>query len=163
MNKNELIHQLKMNEHREGGYFAETFKSSYIINLKQESQYRNLLSSIYYMLTDNSPIGFFHINKSDILHFYHLGSPISYFTIDPAGHFDTFILGPNVNNGHYLQKLVKGGTWKASVLKGGEFGLLGEAVSPGFDYSDSEIGTSEQIKKLFPNLWNEISYLVKKG
>ena len=111
MNKTTLIKQLNLTEHIEGGYFAKTYQS------QLQANDRALLSSIYYMLTDDRPIGHFHVNKSDIVHYFHLGSPMTYLTISPTGQLDTFILGPDITKGHMLQKVVHGGYWKASILE----------------------------------------------
>lgn len=151
MNKQTLIDQLNLAEHIEGGYFARTYQSQ----LKADD--RALMSSIFYMLTDDSPIGHFHMNTSDILHYFHLGAPITYLTISPTGELESFILGPDLTAGHVLQKVVKGGYWKASHLKVGEFGLLSEAVSPGFDYQDMRIASSAFFQSHFPELWDTIA------
>lgn len=155
MDKNYLIKQLNLSEHIEGGYFVRTYQS--------ESSFhdRSLMTSIYYMLTHDRPIGHFHKNKSDIMHYFHLGSPMTYLTISPDGHLESFILGPDMTKGHVLQKVVKGGYWKASILEQGEFGLLSEAVSPGFDYHDMTLGTASLLRTEFPELWEKISRYVK--
>lgn len=150
MNKTMLIKQLNLVEHIEGGYFSRTYQSPI------QANERALMSSIYYLLTDDRPIGHFHKNKSDIMHYFHLGSPLTYLTISPAGELDSFTLGPDIEKGHLLQKVVKGGYWKASVLKEGEFGLLSEAVSPGFDYQDMTLGDPQQLKGAYPDLWDQI-------
>lgn len=150
-----LITQLNLTEHIEGGYFSRTFQS----HLKTNE--RALLTSIYYMLTDDRPIGHFHMNQSDILHYFHLGSPMTYLTINPSGQLDTFVLGPDLTKGHVLQKVVPGGYWKASVLKQGAFGLLSEAVSPGFDYRDMTIATADKLQVEFPHLWEKIIPYIK--
>ena len=155
MNKNTLIKKLNLAEHIEGGYFARTYQS------QLQSNERALLTSIYYMLTDDRPIGHFHMNQSDILHYFHLGSPMTYLTINPAGQLDTFVLGPNITKGHMLQKIVPGGYWKASILKQGTFGLLSEAVSPGFDYRDMTIAKPGMLQLQFPHLWDNIRPYVK--
>lgn len=153
--KHELIKQLNLSYHIEGGYFIRTYQSELQVNS------RAFMSSIYYMLTDDRPVGYFHMNKSDIMHYFHLGSPITYFTISPTGELETFTLGHDLSAGHVLQKLVKGGYWKASVLEQGEFGLLSEAVSPGFEYSDMTIAEAEELKLQFPSIWKKISHYVK--
>lgn len=155
MNKNTLIKQLNLVEHIEGGYFIRTYES------ERQMNSRALMTSIYYMLTDDRPKGYFHINKSDIMHYFHLGSPITYFTISPTGELETFTLGSDIAAGQVFQKCVKGGYWKASVLATGEFGLLSEAVSPGFEYSDMTIADSETMKSRFPNIWDEIAPYIK--
>lgn len=154
--KQALIEKLELQEHIEGGYFSRTYQSP------MQSGMRPLMTSIYYMLTSNRPIGHFHKNKSDIMHYFHLGSPMEYLTISPEGKLETFLLGPDISQGHLLQLLVKGGYWKASILKQGEFGLLSEAVAPGFDYSDMTIAKPDILQTLFPNLWDQIVSFVKK-
>lgn len=153
--KHTLIKQLNLLPHIEGGYFVRTYQSDF------QKNSRAFMSSIYYMLTDDSPIGYFHMNKSDIMHYFHMGSPITYFTISPTGKLETFTLGHDISAGHVLQKLVKGNYWKASVLKSGEFGLLSEAVSPGFEYSDMRIADPEELKLQFPNIFGEIASYIK--
>lgn len=151
MNKLLLIKQLNLEKHIEGGYYLRTYQSPRQIND------RSLMSSIYYLLTDDSPIGHFHLNKSDIIHYFHMGAPITYLTISPEGELESFVLGHDISSGQVLQKTVNGGYWKASILKQGEFGLLSEAVSPGFNYDDMTIGNPEILKAQFPDLWDTIA------
>jgi predicted cupin superfamily sugar epimerase len=161
MNKHDLIQYLRLHEHIEGGYFGETYQSSLEFPGDNSTSPRPLMSSIYYLLTDDRPIGHFHLNQSDILHFFQAGSPLTYLTINPVGHLEKFILGADVTQGQQPQLLVRGGYWKASFLADGEFGLLSEAVSPGFDYSDMRIADPASMKVLFPDLWDQISRYVK--
>lgn len=156
INKNDLIKQLNLVEHIEGGYFSRTYTSPFQINN------RALMTSIFYLLTNDRPIGHFHLNKSDILHFFQAGSPIKYLTISPEGKLETFKLGYDLSQGQELQKLVEGGWWKASVLEQGEFGLISEIVSPGFDYADMTIGTYELLSRQFPQLIKQIEKYIKK-
>jgi predicted cupin superfamily sugar epimerase len=49
--------------------------------------------------------------------------------------------------------MVKGGTWKASkVSLNGDYGygLIGEAVAPGFEYSDMQLGKTSDLLEEFP-------------
>lgn len=50
---------------------------------------RYSMSSIYYLLTTDSSIGQFHLNRSDIMHYYHLGDAIQYSLISPDGTLKT--------------------------------------------------------------------------
>lgn len=61
-----------------------------------------------------------------------------------------------------LQLIVPGGVWKATTLLEGDWGLLGEAVAPGFDYRDMRFGTEEELRPAFPDLWDQIAPYVKK-
>lgn len=155
--KQTLIDKLKLKEHIEGGYFSRTYQSPI------QHEMRPLMTSIFYMLTSDRPIGHFHKNKSDIVHYFHLGSPIVYLTISPQGQLETFTLGSDISQGHLLQLLVKGGYWKASILHEGEFGLLSEVVSPGFDYSDMTIATPDVLQSQFPHLWEQVVPYISKS
>lgn len=159
MNKQQLIEKLSLTPHIEGGYFSRTYSSELKTGLS--SKPRCLLSSIFYMLTDDSPLGYLHKNKSDIIHYFHGGSALSYLIIYPDGKLERKILGADLNNGQQLQLTVHAGCWKATELEAGEFGLISEAVSPGFDYEDMELANKNTIKNQFPQLWDRIAKYVK--
>jgi predicted cupin superfamily sugar epimerase len=160
MNKRQLIEKLALEPHIEGGYFCRTYRSDLTAPIAGSK--RHLLSSIFYMLTDDSPIGHLHKNKSDIIHYFHGGSPLTYLIVHPDGHLEKRILGADLDNGQQLQLIVKGGCWKATELESGEFGLISEAVSPGFDYADMELAEPSLIKSRFPDLWEQISKYVRQ-
>jgi predicted cupin superfamily sugar epimerase len=161
MNKQQLIDSLSLVEHVEGGYFAETHRSAETISTIREGSDRAVLTSIYYLLTDDRPIDHFHKNQSDILHYFHLGSPITYLLLHPDGRLDRVQMGSDPNLGHVLQLLVPGGCWKAAVLERGEFGLIGEAVAPGFDYRDMELATAEGLQAEFPDQWESLAPYIR--
>ena len=60
MNKRQLIEKLSLTAHIEGGYFSRTYCSDIKTDLPSYPEPRRLLSSIFYMLTDDSPIGYLH-------------------------------------------------------------------------------------------------------
>jgi predicted cupin superfamily sugar epimerase len=155
MNKHDLIHHLSLQMHPEGGYYAVIIESDRV------GKQRSAMTSIYYLLTDDSPIDYFHINKSDILHYFHFGSPVTYLLIHPNGTLQKCKLGLNLTKGEMPQLLVPGGYWKAAVLEEGEFGLLGEAVAPGFDFRDMELAHPENFRQQFPDLWDQVAPYVR--
>lgn len=161
MNKHDLIARLSLVEHTEGGYFAETYRSHLSIPTKRTGGDRHLLTSIYYLLTDDRPIDYLHRNQSDIMHYFQAGSAITYLLVSPSGELNEVKLGLDFSRGETAQLLVPGGYWKAAVLEAGEFGLLGESVAPGFDYRDLEIANAEVIRASFPQLWMELSPYIK--
>lgn len=161
MNKQQLIKQLALEPHIEGGYFSRTYCSELTADITYASKPRYLLSSIFYLLTDDSPIGYLHKNQSDIIHYFHGGSPLSYLIIHPDGTLETKVLGVDLDSGQQLQLIVRGGCWKATELKSGEFGLISEAVAPGFEYEDMELAEQQIIKNRFPQLWDRISRYVR--
>ncbi|TYK66651.1 cupin domain-containing protein [Colwellia echini] len=159
----QLVKALNLEGHVEGGFYRRTFSADHRATIPTDNGERVTMSSIYYLLSAQSPIGHFHMNQSDIMHFFHKGDPITYYMLNPDGSLQTTILGPDPTKGHQMQMMVKGGTWKASKIpSNGQYGygLIGEAVSPGFDYSDMQLGSKEKLLTLFPQhttLINELS------
>ncbi len=160
MTKEEIIASLNLVEHIEGGYFAETYRAPEQIPTERNGNLRNMCTSIYYMLTSERPVDYFHKNQSDIMHYFHMGSAITYLIIDPQGRLEKVKLGTNLAAGEQLQLLVKGGCWKAAFLETGDYGLIGEAVAPGFDYRDMEIGNQSLLRQ-YPHLAPEIKNYLK--
>ena len=69
MNKREIIEQLSLVEHVEGGYFSETYRSADVMGTNREGSERAVMTSIYYLLTNDRPIDHLHQNQSDIMRF----------------------------------------------------------------------------------------------
>jgi predicted cupin superfamily sugar epimerase len=149
----QLAKALNLEAHVEGGYFRQTFKADHRPTIATENGDRVTMTSIYYLLSAESPIGHFHMNQSDIMHYFHVGDPITYYMIIADGSLQKAILGPDPTKGHKMQLMVKGGTWKASKTptdgKYG-YGLIGEAVAPGFEYADMQLGKKAMLLKQFP-------------
>nr|WP_145318801.1 cupin domain-containing protein [Pseudomonas sp. SJZ080] len=147
----QLIDALDLEPLAEGGYYRRTFESNSHALTDTARGSRFLMSSIYFLLTRNAPINCFHLNQSDIVHYYHLGDPIEYSLIFPDGRLKTVVMGDNIIVGECLQLHVPGGVWKASQLLDGSagYGLISEAVSPGFDYADMTLGHRQALKEQF--------------
>lgn len=152
-----LIERLGLEAHDEGGYFRQIHQSEWTCETPDRpGGTRYGINTIYYLMTADSPVGHLHRNRSDIIHFFHAGSPIAYYTVSPHGQLQRAVLGPDPDQGHVFQMTVPGGYWKTSVLEQGAFGLLSEAVAPGFDYRDRELATPGEIQRLFPRLWPQL-------
>lgn len=150
------IDQLNLVTHEEGGYFTEVYSKEYINDLDNQQTVSNLASTIFYFLTSEKPLGAFHLNKSNLFHFFHSGDPVTYYLIYPNGDFRTEVLGPGIQKDEKLQLLVPGGVWKASYLHSGEYALISEVVIPAFDPADRLIGTKQILFHLFPQLKDDI-------
>ncbi|MEM6485124.1 MAG: cupin domain-containing protein [Pseudomonadota bacterium] len=149
----ELIDALGLEGHVEGGYFRRTYEATTAPRVDTEHGSRFSMTSIFYLLTREGPVGHFHLNRSDIVHYFQSGDPIDYFLIHRDGHLEQVTMGPDPRLGHVLQLTVAGGVWKASRLHANGragFGLISEAVSPGFDYNDMTLGVRNTLKQAFP-------------
>lgn len=157
MDAQQLIDQLRLEPHPEGGFFRRSYTASHVAGG------RNFMSSIYYLLTADSPTGHLHRNRSDIVHYWQLGAPLHYTLLSPEGKLLQVTLGPDLANGQQLQLTVPGGFWKASQLLEGDYGLISEAVCPGFDYDDHEMAEPEAIASTHPEHWSFLAPLCKAG
>lgn len=174
MNKDDVIQHLQLQPHVEGGYFRRTYCSSNVgpVNgLDNDAgtrpSSRAFMSSIYYLLTSDSSIGHLHCNQSDIVHYYHGageqgGGVLRYTLIWPDGRVEQALLGPSLAEGHQWQLIVPGGVWKASELVSGEWGLISEAVCPGFDFADMTLASLHTLQTLLPTRWQEFRHLVQE-
>ena len=148
-----LIEALGLQGHVEGGFFRRTFEARDTARIETDAGERFAMTSIYYLLTAEGPVGHFHRNRSSIVHYFHLGDPIDYFLIHPDGRLETVTMGPDPTRGQRLQLTVPGGIWKASRLQADGrlgYGLISEAVSPGFDYADMTLGDTASLLRTFP-------------
>lgn len=140
-----LIQTLGLTPHPEGGYYTETYRSEEIIPGKE----RNLLTSIYFLITAGN-VSRFHRIKSDELWYFHSGSPVIVHTLDENGHHE-LLLGNDLKNGHRPYHLVKAGTLFGSTLATEEgYALVSCAVAPGFDFRDFELPSRSELLKQYP-------------
>jgi predicted cupin superfamily sugar epimerase len=149
-----IITNLQLQPHPEGGYFRETYRSSGEIsrdNLGTEySGNRRYSTSIYYLLTSDTFSAFHRILQDEIWHFYE-GSPLNLHMISPQGVYSKAVIGCNMLQGQVPQYIVPARTWfAASVIDNNTFSLLGCTVAPGFDFNDFELGEREKLMKMFP-------------
>lgn len=155
-----LVSALGLEPNIEGGYSRQTFESAACVAVEGRS--RPLMNTIYYLLTKDSPIGYFHRNRHDITHFHHLGGPARYLLISPAGELEEVALGADLASGQCLSFTAPGGCWKSSQLApGAESCLISEAVSPGFDYADHEMASLAGFAADFPHLLERVKDYVR--
>jgi predicted cupin superfamily sugar epimerase len=132
-NTRALIQTLNLQLHIEGGYFVETDRDSRKVSnpfpdATAEDSTRCASTSIFYMVTPRSPIGYFHRNKARTVHTLHKGRA-RYVILHGAEEgngitVETFVVGGNVAHGEKLQWIVEGGKYKASFLLPNEDGII---------------------------------------
>ena len=153
MNAQQLIESLNLNPHPEGGYYRESYRSNTFVDIPGHFEgHRNCSTGIYFLLTKESKSHLHRIKSDEMWHFY-AGDPLRIVMISPKGVQSEKILGPDISQGHCFQFVVPTGFWFGSeVHSGGEFGLAGCTVSPGFDFVDFEMAKKENLRKTYPEL-----------
>lgn len=150
MNYKDIIEDLQLQAHPEGGFYAETYRSSAFI-LNQNGEKRNLSTAIYFLLHDTNKSNFHRI-QSDELWFFHQGEPIEIVTIQD-GKARSIILGNAIEKGELPQATIPANTWFGSKLKDGKgYALVSCTVAPGFDFLDFDLAEREKLANEFPNL-----------
>lgn len=151
-----IVETLNLKPHpKEGGHFAETYRSDEFISLENlPSRYnakRSLSTAIYYLLTPHACSRLHRLRSDEIFHFY-IGGPVLMLQLYPNGLSKTFILGSDILKGHYLQLVVPRNVWQGALLiKGSSHALLGTTVAPGFDYNDYESAERERLIEQYPD------------
>ena len=150
LSKAEVIASLGLGGHFEGGYFRETFRRTHRDKLETARGRRGTMTSIYYMLTDDSAVDHFHTKHSDGIQFHHFGAPLTYHMIHPDGRYEAVVLGPDLKAGQVPSLAVAGGVWKAAELPAGEYGLVSVVVAPGWEMEDMILVTRAELLARFP-------------
>jgi uncharacterized protein len=150
----EIIRNLRLIPHPEGGFYRETYRSPDEIeqdDLDEEFNGRRSFSScIYFLLTSDSFSAFHKIRQDEIWHYYD-GSPIRLHMIDGKGVYSDVIIGIEFIEGQVPQFVISAGTWfAAEVVNENDYTLLGCTVSPGFDFKDFTLAKRNDLMRSFP-------------
>jgi len=157
----EITSLLNLKPHpKEGGYFAETYRSQQHLPDGGEGK-RALATAIYYLLKPDTFSEMHRLPADKVFHFY-LGDPVEMIQLLPDGSGKVITLGPDILNGMHLQAIVLKGVWQgAKLLPGGKFALLGTTMSPGFEFADYESGKRDVLVELYPQFRDLISILTR--
>jgi len=151
-----IIEQYGLQPHPEGGFFAETYRSSGLIPesaLPAEfAGGRNFSTAIVFLLRGNDFSALHRLRQDEVWHFY-LGGPLRLVMISPDGRFIETILGRNGTAGEVVQAVIPAGWWfGARPAAGAVFSFVGCTVAPGFDFADFELAKRPDLLAQFPGL-----------
>ncbi len=148
------IDKLQLLPHPEGGYYAETYRSSESVqgtHLPERYGGSRSFSTAIYFLVEGGKFSALHRIKSDELWHFYSGSRLTVHVIDPQGQLQTIHLGNNPEAGEVFQAVVKAGCWFGSLVdQPGTYALVGCTVAPGFDFADFELAYHEELLGLYP-------------
>ncbi|WP_458790720.1 cupin domain-containing protein [Yoonia sp. MH D7] len=126
MTADQIIAQLKLAPHPEGGYFRQTWVG--------DNDGRPTGTCIYFLLKGGKPSHWHHVDAVEIWHYY-AGAPlILSMSASDEGPATDHILGPDLTTDQKPQLIVPTGHWQAARTTG-DWTLVGCTVSPGFDFS----------------------------
>ena len=131
MSPEDIIRELGMQPHPEGGWYAETFRDT-------AGGERGHSTAIYYLLTKGQRSHWHRVHDAVEVWHYSAGAPLSLHRSEDGPASETLTLGPNLSAGERPQAIVPANWWQAAESLG-EFTLVGCTVSPGFEFSSFEM------------------------
>jgi len=150
----QYIQFYNMQQHPEGGWYKETYKSTE--NIPQEflperfMGSRSFSTAIYFLLEQGNFSAFHRIQSDECWHFY-AGDPLQVFVFLPNGNLQIIELGNDIARGQVFQYVVTAGCWFASrPAADSKFCFVGCTVSPGFDFADFELAGFTELSMLYP-------------
>ena len=167
MDPQQLIAELGLEPHPEGGYYAETYRATESIpGAALPPTYggdRSCSTAIYYLLTAGDVSAMHRITSDEIFHFY-CGDPVRMLQLHPDGRGEEIAIGSRVERGERPQVVVPGGSWQGlSLAEGVRFALLGCTVAPGFDFADFAIADTEELAAAYPDWADRVRELSRCG
>lgn len=131
LSADQIIAQLDLTPHPEGGYFKETFRDP------QNVDGRSVGTAIFFLLKAGEVSRWHKVDATEIWHFYG-GSPLKLGLADQGHASETLILGNALEQGELPQHVIPAGWWQQAQSLG-EWTLVGCTVSPGFEFSSFEM------------------------
>ena len=150
----QIIVELELIPHPEGGFFREVYRSDEFID-KQNLPFRYnsnryFSTSIYYLLVGKNVSHFHRIKSDEVWHFYK-GSNLIIHCLDESKGYTRIKIGSDILSGTNPQHTIKKGTWFAAEIEDkNSYSLIGCTVAPGFEYDDFELASRSKLINLFP-------------
>lgn len=132
MKASELVTQLSLLPHPEGGWYRELYRSHERVQTARGT--RSALTTIHYLLEQQQLSRWHVVDADEVWHFY-AGSALELLEYDPAKrHLTRHVLG-GLRDGRQTVAVIPSGVWQAARTLG-EYSLVGCTVGPGFEFED---------------------------
>lgn len=132
MTADEIIRQLGLEPHPEGGWFREVYR-----HVAPDGG-RGLVTSIYYLLKAGERSHWHRVTDAEEIWHFHAGAPLRLRVAAPEGAAEAQFLGMDLLAGEFPQATVPTGWWQSAETTGA-WTLVGCAVAPAFDFAGFEM------------------------
>jgi predicted cupin superfamily sugar epimerase len=128
---NDIIAQLDLKPHPEGGHYRETFR-----DISVDADGRSRSTAIYFLLARGERSHWHRIDAVETWHYY-AGAALTLRIADDSGQ-RSVQLGANLAAGEAPQAIVSPHAWQ-SAESTGDWTLVGCTVAPGFEFEKFEL------------------------
>ena len=149
----EIIKDLNLSPHDEGGFFRQTYKSELIVKPAKESYVRSSVTHIYYFLSKGMHSIFHKVKHDEIWNLYG-GEGVKLYIYDAESNKieERTLSKKNLN----FHTVVARNLWQAAEPVG-DYVLVGCTVAPGWESEDEEYlsehpEVAEKLGRLRPDL-----------
>jgi uncharacterized protein len=138
----ELVHDLRLQPHPEGGWYREVFRSASAVHPGDGRTARVALTSIDFLLGPGQFSAWHRVRSDEAWHWLE-GAPLALWLVPPdLSRAERVLLAP-VAEGTRPRHVVPAGWWQAAVPEGG-YAYVGATVGPGFEFADFAFGREDE-------------------
>jgi uncharacterized protein len=133
----EVIRNLRLEPHPEGGFYRETFRDQALL-----PSGRNACTAIYFLLPAGERSRWHRVDASEIW-LWHAGGPLE-LSVAANGTPPTMVLlGPDLAGGQVPQAVVPKDAWQQAAPAAGTWSLVSCVVAPGFTFEGFELALKD--------------------
>jgi uncharacterized protein len=155
----ELIRDLQLVAHPEGGFYAQTFRSASLVAPADGRGPRPALTTIYFLLPQGAFSRWHRVVSDEVWHFYE-GAPLELLLLSAdLASLTSVRLGPLAGRQAPVHTVVAG-DWQAARTTG-SYTLVGCTVGPGFDFQDfAMLGDLADASAEVAAAWPDVAGLI---
>ena len=131
MRPEDIIRELGMQPHPEGGWYVQTFRDG-------TGEARGHSTAIYYMLQSGERSHWHRVRDAAEVWHHYAGAPLALDISENGQGKTTVVLGTDFASGERPQAIVPADWWQAAETTG-DYTLVGCTVAPGFEFSSFEM------------------------
>ena len=129
----QLIEQLALMPHPEGGWYRQIYKSEERVMRHADGATRHALTTIYFLLVEGTYSAWHRVSSDEVWHFYE-GDALELLTPDSITRLDA----------DHRVHIIRANEWQAARPLGG-YVLVGCTVGPGFEFDDFELDAGRPL------------------
>ncbi|XAZ25863.1 cupin domain-containing protein [Sinorhizobium sp. B11] len=131
MSPEEIIRELGMQPHPEGGWYVQTFRDT-------NGGERGHSTAIYYLLAKGQRSHWHRVHDAAEVWHYYAGAPLALHRSEDGDSSETLKLGTDIAGGERPQAIIPANWWQSAETLG-DYTLVGCTVAPGFEFSKFEM------------------------